>query len=1188
MSGTIPPIPSPFRTSSGNPGSPNVNRSDTMPITSDLINTTITTNVSQSVVDENLPQLLDSRGGSHVTNVPTFNKEDFTTHKGPSDTRDTKIAALRLKFNAFKSLEREKVNGTFTRLKCLQNDLENNGVTIPHAEVNATFINSLPRKWLSMNQTQRPNNSLKNDSLATLYGKYNYEEGLIDQIYESKIQRFTIQASSSKALISNHQFQDSDSDVKEYQRTSNEFIGDLIVEYHERALLENQKRFYKRSGWVGSARKPLDKSKETCFSCGKLGHFQKDCPSHKTSTPSYPLINPNHTHHPSTKHLLRTLVIIKKITRTLLINVAPTVCECTFAGFMKCNPTAFHGTEGAVDLLRWFEKTKSVFGIKECAEGKKQKWENFQSGNSRGKGNHKDNSRQTLQNNQKQGNAQAMVTAPTNGRVFSGSLSLCERCFTRHVGPCMIKCHNYGKVRHTITYYKEKNVTTGANALPIPTCHDCGNQGHTRNRCPRKVKQEEVEEVRGRAYAIKDVEPKGLNVVTGTFLLNNRYDFVLFDSGSNRSFVDTRFSSLLIINLVKIGSSYEVELADGRVVSTNNVLKGCTLNLVNHIFEINLMPIELGTFDVIIGMDWLVKHDAVIFCGEKVVRIPYGNKMLIVEGDKGVSRLKVISRIKACKLALPKMRELSAQLQELLENGFIHPSSSLWGAPVLFVKKKNGSFRMCIDYSELNKLTVKNHYPLPRIDDLFDQQQGSSVYSKIDLRSRYHQLRIKEEDIPITGFRTRYGHFEFQVMPFGLTNAPDVFMNLMNRVRKSYLDKFFIVFIDDNLVYSKDREEYGKHLKIILELLKKERLYAKFSKCDFWLDSVQFLGHVIDRSGVHKELNLRQQRWIELLSYYDCEIRYHPEKANAVAHALCRKEMDKPLGVRALMMTIHNDLPNQIREAQKEEMKRENLGHLPLVEFSYNNSYHASIKAASYEALYERKCRSPICWSEVGDSQLTGPELIHDTTEKIVQIKNRLLTARSRQKSYVDKRAKLLEIEVGDMVLLKVLPWKGAVRFGKRRKLSPCYIGRFKILARVAEGDIVVKVDEIQLNDNLHMIEEPVEVVDGEVKRLKQSQIPIVKVCWNLKKGPEFTWEREDQVTNDEGNDGVEVSLTSKLLISLRNPMYVGWGVIEMAVLTKRIDDMTKGKSEKGKKKKEKSEKENEPSVGKVDARSGQ
>ncbi|GJZ77435.1 putative reverse transcriptase domain-containing protein [Tanacetum coccineum] len=249
-------------------------------------------------------------------------------------------------------------------------------------------------------------------------------------------------------------------------------------------------------------------------------------------------------------------------------------------------------------------------------------------------------------------------------------------------------------------------------------------QGHTRNRCPKKVKQEEVGEVRGRAYAIKDVIPKGPNVVTGTFLLNNRYASVLFDLGSDRSFVNTRFSSLLDIKPIKIEDSYEVELADRRVVSMNTVLKGCTLSLVNHIFEIVLLPIDLGTFDVIIDIDWLVKHDAVIVCGEKVIRIPYGNKTLIVEGDKGGSQLKVISCIKACnvgaapvalapyRLAPFEMKELSVQLQELLEKGFIHLSSSPWGAPVLFMKKKDGSFRMCIDYRELNKLTIKNRYPL--------------------------------------------------------------------------------------------------------------------------------------------------------------------------------------------------------------------------------------------------------------------------------------------------------------------------------------------------------------------------------------------------------------------------------------------------------------------------------------------
>nr|GFC72381.1 putative reverse transcriptase domain-containing protein [Tanacetum cinerariifolium] len=206
------------------------------------------------------------------------------------------------------------------------------------------------------------------------------------------------------------------------------------------------------------------------------------------------------------------------------------------------------------------------------------------------------------------------------------------------------------------------------------------------------------------------------------------------------------------------------------------------------------------------------------------------------------------------RLALSEMKELSEQLQELFDKGFIRPSSSPWGAPVLFIKKKDSSFRMCIDYRELNKLTVKNRYPLPRIDDLFDQLQGSSIYSKIDLRSGYHQLRVREQDILKTEFRTRYGHYEFQVMPFRLANAPAVFMDLMNQVCKPYLDKFMIVFIDDILIYSKNEKEHEEHLKAILGLLKEEKLYVKFSKCKFWILKVQFLGHVIDSRGRHVDL----------------------------------------------------------------------------------------------------------------------------------------------------------------------------------------------------------------------------------------------------------------------------------------------------------------------------------------------
>lgn len=201
-------------------------------------------------------------------------------------------------------------------------------------------------------------------------------------------------------------------------------------------------------------------------------------------------------------------------------------------------------------------------------------------------------------------------------------------------------------------------------------------------------------------------------------------------------------------------------------------------------------------------------------------------------------------------MAPAELRELKEQLKDLLEKGFIRPRVSSWGAPVLFVRKKDGFLRMCIDYRQLNKVTIKNKYHLPRIDDLFDQLQGARFFSKIDLRPEYHQLKIKEQDITKTAFRTRYGHFEFLVISFGLTNAPTAFMDLMNRVFKSFSDSFVIVFIDDILVYSRSREDHANHLRAVLQTLHQRQLYAKFSKCEFWLESVAFLGHVVSSEGI--------------------------------------------------------------------------------------------------------------------------------------------------------------------------------------------------------------------------------------------------------------------------------------------------------------------------------------------------
>ena len=202
------------------------------------------------------------------------------------------------------------------------------------------------------------------------------------------------------------------------------------------------------------------------------------------------------------------------------------------------------------------------------------------------------------------------------------------------------------------------------------------------------------------------------------------------------------------------------------------------------------------------------------------------------------------------RMAPTELVKLKKQIEDLLGKQFIRPSTSPWGAPMLLVKKKDGSSRLCVDYRQLNKMTIKNKYPLPRIDDLIDQLHGSSVFSKIDLRSRYHQILVKEDDVQKTTFRSRYGHYEYVVMPFGVTNAPAVFMYYMNKISRPFLDKFVVVFIDDILIYSKTQEEHAEHLRLVLGILREKRLYAKLSKCEFWMDEVQFLGHVISAQGI--------------------------------------------------------------------------------------------------------------------------------------------------------------------------------------------------------------------------------------------------------------------------------------------------------------------------------------------------
>ncbi|GJS81872.1 putative reverse transcriptase domain-containing protein [Tanacetum coccineum] len=857
----------------------------------------------------------------------------------------------------------------------------------------------------------------------------------------------------------------------------------------------------------------------------------------------------------------------------------------------------------------------------------------------------------------KVGKGYVVAAPPRNGYV--GPYPKCNRCFTHHSEDGLFRvCYNCQKPDHFARDCRSpvKQVAP-VNAVRMEfepgKCYECRSPDHFHNTCPKLNRapgqvgnrltiegnqntRNNGNQAKGRAFNMNAVgalqDPK---VVTGTFSLNNHYATVLFDYGADFSFISTKFVPLLNVkpSIVRLG--YVIEVADGKKVEVDRIIRGCKLELGNSLFTIDLILLVYGSFDVIVGMDWLSEHKTEIVCHEKVVRIPLesGEKLddihvvrdfprVFPEDLSGLPPQRQVEfhidlvpgatpvAKSPYRLAPTEMQDLSEQLQELQDKGFIRPSHSPYREHVLFVKKKYGAFHMCIDYQELNKLTVKNRYPLHRIGDLFDQ---------------------------------------LQVMPYGLTNAPTVFIDLMNQVCKPYLDKFVIVFIDDIFIYLKPKEDHEVHfLRHVvnsngihvdpskIEVVKNwkalktpseiwpflglagcyRRFIAIFSKIDN-LCNAPILSLPDGAEDFVVYCDASNQGWdmcsCKEASGYDCEIGYHPRKANVVADTLSRNERVKPNRVRAMSMTIQSNIKEKLLATQNEaiyvawiskwkrgemelkipEWKREKITmdfitklprsssrydtiwvkvdiltkiahflatredysmeklsrlyinetvarhgvpvsiisdqdgrftsrfwqtlqkalgtrldmtcmidfggswdtHLPLAKFSYNNSYHSSIRCASFEK----------------------------TTDKVALIKERLKADRDCQKSYVDNRRKPLEFEIGDQVLLKVSPWKGAIHFGKKGKLPLRYVGPFEILKRIgpvayrlrlpqelsnihdtfyvsnlkkclADANLHVPLEEIRVDKTLCFVEEPEEIMDRKVKKLKRSRIPIVKV----------------------------------------------------------------------------------------------
>nr|GEV44376.1 hypothetical protein [Tanacetum cinerariifolium] len=628
-------------------------------------------------------------------------------------------------------------------------------------------------------------------------------------------------------------------------------------------------------------------------------------------------------------------------------------------------------------------------------------------------------------------NVARAYTAGSNERKgYFGSLPYCIKCRLHHEGLCNIRCGNCKNIGHQTSDFRV-TVTPNTQGAAVGNqqgnvCYECGRPRHFSKDCPKMRGQN-----RGNQTRNKTGNKTGGNEVTTKA-------YTIGEGGTN---------------------------PDSNVFTeTSIVFRGCTLGLLGHPFNIDLMPIELGSFNVIIGMDWLAKYHALIICDENVIRIPYGDEVYLAQvtskkaedksAEKRLEDVPIVQEFSEVFLEdfprLPPARQVEFQINLVLG-----------AAPVA-----RAPYRLAP--AEMQELSTQ----LQELSDRGIIRPRSRVYSKIDLRSGYHQLRVREEDIPKTAFRTRYGHYEFQVMSFGLTNALAVFMDLMNRMCKLYLDRFVIVFIDDILIYSKNRKEHERHLKLILKLLKEEKLYAKFSKYEFWLSKVKFLGHVIDSEGIHID----------------------PAKIEAIKDWASPKtptEIRQFLEARKEENFINGYLPGMINKLDTRVDGTSDKMYQDLKKLYWWPNMKAKI------ATYVSKCltcaKVKIEYQKPSDtirvivdcltkSAYFLPMREDDTLEKLTRqylkesLNKALGTRLDMSTSYhpeTDGQSERTIQTLEDILRACVLDFR---KEQLSRVHSTFHVSKLKKC--MADEPLAIPLDEIQVDDKLNFIEEPVEIMD--------------------------------------------------------------------------------------------------------------